>query len=259
MSSISLSMQAAAVFAGAFLILVAVTLIFPGLPPAQLFFEVLGFPQITGSFFGISVLTLLNGVVNGFLWGLVGAALYGLSRRGAERKTLPPMPVVVELPSAPPRPISVDERVEKIPPVMTVRKDYFRTEYDVKIIEGIGSLRGRLLNSMGIRTVDDLLRMGATKEGRQRIARRLDVGYRMVLSWVCRGDLLRVRGVGKQYSELLESAGVSSVADLATRNSRVLWHTLRGVNEAKRLVRRVPPRQTIEMWVYNAKKLEYYV
>lgn len=109
---------------------------------------------------------------------------------------------------------------------------------------------------MGVRTVDDLLRVGATTEGRQRIARRLAVGYMMVLSWVHRGDLLRVRGVGKQYSELLESAGVSSVADLSTRNARILWQTLRGVNRKKRLVRRVPPRKTIEMWVYNAKKLE---
>jgi hypothetical protein len=81
----------------------------------------------------------------------------------------------------------------------------------------------------------------------------------MVLSWVCRGDLLRVRGVGRQYSELLESAGVSSVADLSNRNALVLWQTLRGANRKKRLVRRVPPLETIEMWVYNAKKLDAIV
>jgi predicted flap endonuclease-1-like 5' DNA nuclease len=150
----------------------------------------------------------------------------------------------------------VDERAEIIPPAMTVKRSRFRIEQDVKTIEGIGSWRGRLLNSMEVRTVDDLLRVGATKEGRQRIARRLSVGYAMVLSWVHRGDLLRVRGVGKQYSELLESAGVSSVADLSARNARLLWQTLRGVNREKRLVRRVPPRKTIEMWVCNAKKLE---
>jgi len=249
-------MQAVAVFAGVFLILVVVTMVIPGLPPGELFFEVLGFPQVTGSLLGISVSTLLNGVVNGFLWGLVAAAVYGLSRRGTKPKQLPQMLRADELPSAPPRPILVDERVEKIPPSMTVRMERFRIDQDVKTIEGIGSLRGRLLNRMGIRTVDDLLRVGATREGRQRIARRLAVSYTMVLSWVHRGDLLRVRGVGKQYSELLESAGVSSVADLSIRNARVLWQTLRGVNGRKRLVRRVPPRKTIEKWVYNAKKLE---
>jgi predicted flap endonuclease-1-like 5' DNA nuclease len=252
-------MHAAAVFAGAFLTLVVVTVVIPGLPPGELFFEGLGFSQVTGSLLGISVSTLLNGVVNGFLWGLVAAVVYGLSRRRTGRKPLPQMPVANKLPATPPRPILVDERVERIPPAMTVKRERFRIDQDVKTIEGIGSWRGRLLNSMGIRTVDDLLRAGATREGRHHIARRLSVGYATVLSWVHRGDLLRVRGVGKQYSELLESAGVSSVTDLSSRNARVLWQALKGVNKEKRLVRRVPPRRTIEMWVYNAKKLELLV
>jgi predicted flap endonuclease-1-like 5' DNA nuclease len=254
--SVSLFMHAVAVFAGAFLVLVAVTLAIPGLPPGEMVFEVLGFQQMTGSFLGISFSTLLNGFVNGFLWGLVAAAVYALSRRGS-RKPLLPLPEPEELPSPPPRAMPVDERVEKIPPALTVRQRRFRMvrDRDVKTIEGIGPLRGRLLNGMGIRTVNDLLRVAATKVGRQRIANRLGVSYRMVLSWVYRGDLLRVRGVGRQYSELLESAGVSSVADLSNRNALVLWQTLRGVNREKRLVRRVPPRDTIEMWVYNAKRL----
>jgi predicted flap endonuclease-1-like 5' DNA nuclease len=258
--SLSLRMHAVAVFVGAFLILVVVTLAIPGLPPGELVCEVLGFPQVTGSFLGISVSTLLNGFVNGFLGGLVAGAVYALSRRGS-RKPLLPLPVAEKLPSPPPKAIPVDERVEKIPPAMTVREGRFRRfrmdrDRDVKMIEGIGSLRGRLLNGMGVRTVDDLLRVGATSVGRQRIARRLGVSYSMVLSWVHRGDLLRVKGVGRQYSELLESAGVSSVADLSNRNAFVLWKTLRDVNREKRLVRRVPPRETIEMWVYNAKKLD---
>ena len=216
-------MNALSVFAGAFLILAAITLVIPGLPPGELIFEVVGFPQATGSFIGISVSTLLNGLVNGFLWGLFAAAVYGFSRRG--REPLLPLPEPEELPSPPLKAMPVDERVERIPPAMTVREGRFRhvRDRDVKTIEGVGSLRGRLLNGMGVRTVDDLLRVGGTSVGRQRIARRLGVSYKMVLSWVHRGDLLRVRGVGRQYSELLESAGVTSVADLSSRNARVLW------------------------------------
>jgi predicted flap endonuclease-1-like 5' DNA nuclease len=193
------------------------------------------------------------------LWGLVAAAVYALSRRGTGRKPLVPLPEPEKLSSAPPRAILVDEREETIPPAMTVRQGRFRraraSDRDVKTIEGIGPLRGRLLNGMGVRTVDDLLRVGSTRGGRQRIAGRLGVSYGMVLSWVQRGDLLRVKGVGRQYSELLESAGVSSAADLSSRDSLVLWRTLRGVNREKGLVRRVPPSETIEMWVYNAKKV----
>jgi predicted flap endonuclease-1-like 5' DNA nuclease len=251
----SFRMNAVAVFAGAFLILTLVTLVIPVLPPGEFVLEVLGFPQVSGSFLGVSVSTILNGFVNGFLWGFALAAVYTLSRRGAERKPLLPLPEPEELPSTPPRSILVDEREEIIPPAMTVRVGRFRKDRDVKTIEGIGSLRGRLLNGMGVRTVDDFLSVGSTRVGRQRIASRLGVSYRMVLSWLQRGDLLRVKGVGSQYSELLESAGVSSVADLSSRDGLVLWRTLRGVNREKRLVRRVPPRETVEMWVYNAKKL----
>jgi predicted flap endonuclease-1-like 5' DNA nuclease len=256
--NVSLYMHAVAVFAGAFLVLVVVTLAIPSLPPGEMLFEVLTFPQMTGSFLGISVSTLLNGFVNGFLWGLVAAAVYALSRRKTGRKPLLPLPVPEELSSPPPKAMPVDERVEKIPPAMTVRQGRFRMvrDRDVKTIEGIGSLRGRLLNGMGVRTVGDFLGVGATRAGRQHIAKRLGVSYRMVLSWVYRGDLLRVRGVGRQYSELLESAGISSVTDLSNRNALVLWQTLRGVNREKRLVRRVPPLETIEMWVYDAKKLD---
>ena len=251
-------MNAVAVFVGAFLILAMVTLVIPSLPPGEFVLETLGFPQATESFLGISVSTILNGVLNGLLWGLVATAVYALSRRGTGRKPLLPLPEPEELPSPPPKAMPVNERVEKIPPAITVREGRFRNDrdHDIKTIEGIGSLRGRLLNGMGIRTVDDLLTVGATRGGRERIARRLSVSYKIVLSWVCRGDLLRVRGVGRQYSELLESAGVSSVTDLSNRNAFVLWQKLRGVNRKKRLVRRVPPRETIELWVYNAKKLD---
>jgi predicted flap endonuclease-1-like 5' DNA nuclease len=249
-------MNTVAVFAGAFLILAIITLIIPGLPPGELIFKVFEFPQSTGSVMGISISTLWNSLVNGFLWGLFAASIYGLSQRG--RKPLIPLPEPEKLPLPPLRAMPVDERVDKIPPAMTVREGRFRyvRDRDVKTIEGVGSLRGRLLNGMGIRTVDDLLMVGATSAGRQRIANRLGVSYRNVRSWVHRGDLLRVRGVGRQYSELLESAGVSSVTDLSNKNAFVLWQTLRDANRKKRLVRRVPPLGTIEMWVYSAKRLD---
>ena len=195
------------------------------------------------------------GVLNGLLWGIFAAAVFALALRGTQRKQIRPVPAPSELRASPPRPKLVIERVDTIPPAMTVRQNRFRKEQDVKKIEGIGPFRGRLLNKMGIVTVDDLLAVGATREGRQRIANRINVGYGTVLSWVCRADLLRVRGVGKQYSELLESAGVSSVSDLSTRNARVLWRRLRLVNRERMLVRRVPPPKTIESWVYNAKRL----
>ena len=77
----------------------------------------------------------------------------------------------------------------------------------------------------------------------------------MLLKWISRGDLLRVKGVGTQYSGLLEAAGVNSVADLSTRKPGYLHQTLKMVNAEKKLVRRVPPVRRIIAWVKYARDL----
>jgi predicted flap endonuclease-1-like 5' DNA nuclease len=101
-----------------------------------------------------------------------------------------------------------------------------------------------------------LLKVCATERGRKHLANEIGVPQSMLLKWVYRGDLLRVRGVGRKYATLLESAGVNTVSDLSTRNPRHLFQTLRTVNREKRLVRRTPPSKTIEIWVNIAGTLE---
>jgi predicted flap endonuclease-1-like 5' DNA nuclease len=247
-------MSAALIFAGAFILLIAITFIVPVLPPAQLLHDFLNIPQPTMSIWGVP-LALLNGVINGLFWGIIAAAAYSLSRH-LRRKPLAPLPVTRDLNEPPPKPMPLDYRADKYPPAFTIRRKRGRTDQDVETIEGIGSLRGRMLRTAGIRSIDDLLRAGATRRGRQRLAREVGVSYATMHRWVCRGDLLRVRGIGKQYSELLEAAGVATVTDLSMRIPRFLWQTLRDVNRERRLVRRIPPSKTIQIWVYRAKNLE---
>jgi predicted flap endonuclease-1-like 5' DNA nuclease len=126
----------------------------------------------------------------------------------------------------------------------------------IETINGIGPVYGESLRKSGIKTVNDLVRVGATKRGRERLARKIGVTNETLIKWVYRGDLLRVNGIGKKYSTLLESAGVNTVTDLSSRNPRFLHQTLRTVNREKNLVRRTPPSKTIEIWVNNAKNLE---
>jgi len=248
-------MSAAMIFAGAFILLIAITFILPVLPPAQLLHAFLNIPQPTTTILGVSLATLLNGVTNGLFWGIIAAATYSLSRH-IRRKPLAPMPVARDLAEPPPKPMPLDYRADRYPPTFTIRRKRGRTDQDVETIEGIGSLRGRMLRMAGIRSIDDLLRAGATRWGRQRLAREIGVSYSTLHRWVCRGDLLRVRGIGKQYSELLEAAGVATVTDLSTRIPRFLWQTLWDVNRERRLVRRIPPSKTIQTWVFRAKNLE---
>jgi predicted flap endonuclease-1-like 5' DNA nuclease len=248
-------MSAAVVFAGFFLALAAITFVIPFLPPAQLLYVTLNIPQPTQYVMGISIVTLLQCATNGFIWGIFAAAIYSLSSRNHRSKKLRPLPAHQQLHETPPRPKPLDWRADKYPPTLIIRKERGRTEQEIETIEGIGALRGRMLRNAGIRTVDDLLRAGPTRLKRQRLASEFGVSYITISKWVYRADLLRIRGIGSQYSELLETAGVKTVTTLSQRDPLDLWQKLKAVNRRRRLVRRIPPLRTVETWVYKARNL----
>jgi len=125
----------------------------------------------------------------------------------------------------------------------------------LEIIEGIGPVYAERLRAAGIGTVEALLRAGATPEGRKELAERTRIGDEYILDWVNRADLMRVRGVGEEYSDLLEKAGVDTVIELAQRNADNLYKKLLQVNAEKRLVRRLPNRGMVTRWVAQAKML----
>jgi len=125
----------------------------------------------------------------------------------------------------------------------------------LETIEGIGPVYADKLRAAGIGTVEALLRAGATPEGRQELAERTGMGAEYILDWVNRADLMRVRGVGEEYSDLLEKAGVDTVIELAQRNPDNLHQKLLEVNVEKRLVRRPPTWGMVTRWVEHAKVL----
>ena len=125
----------------------------------------------------------------------------------------------------------------------------------LEIIEGIGPVYAERLRAAGIGTVEALLRAGATPEGRKELAERTRIGDEYILDWVNRADLMRVRGVGEEYSDLLEKAGVDTVIEMAQRNPDHLYKKLLQVNAEKRLVRRLPNRGMVTRWVAQAKML----
>jgi predicted flap endonuclease-1-like 5' DNA nuclease len=84
-------------------------------------------------------------------------------------------------------------------------------------IEGVGAAYGQKLSAVGITTTDELLAKGATASGRKALAEQSGIGEGLILRWVNHADLYRVSGIGKQFAELLEAAGVDSVPELAQR------------------------------------------
>jgi predicted flap endonuclease-1-like 5' DNA nuclease len=122
-------------------------------------------------------------------------------------------------------------------------------------IEGIGPAWADKLKAQGITTTDALLKEGATPAGRKAIAAATTIDERKILEWVNHADLARINGVGWEYADLLEAAGVDTIPELAQRNAENLYATLVEVNESKKLVRRMPSTAQIEAWIAEARSL----
>lgn len=130
--------------------------------------------------------------------------------------------------------------------------------YKIADIEGVGDAMSQKLTKAGIKTVSGLLKKGATKKGRKELAEASGIDEAVILKWVNMADLYRISGIGKQYAELLEKAGVDTVKELRMRNAENLVAKLAEVNAAgkKRLVRLLPGLKRVEGWIEEAKKLE---
>jgi predicted flap endonuclease-1-like 5' DNA nuclease len=140
--------------------------------------------------------------------------------------------------------------------------DRMRVEPGVKIrskglssIEGIGERFAQTLKDYGIRTTVDLLGIGATRKGRTFIEKTTGISNKLVLDWVNRVDLSRIRGVGEDYADLLEASGVDTVPELAQRNPQNLYQKLVEVNAEKKLVRQLPGEAQLANWIEQAKNL----
>ena len=122
-------------------------------------------------------------------------------------------------------------------------------------IEGIGPKYGAKLAKIGIRTTEALLKKGADPKGRKEIEEASGIGHKLILEWVNLADLFRIKGIGEEYSDLLEEAGVDTVVELAKRRSDNLYQKIIEVNNAKKLVRRPPSESMVADWIIQAKKL----
>ncbi|MGC9357479.1 MAG: DUF4332 domain-containing protein, partial [Anaerolineae bacterium] len=107
----------------------------------------------------------------------------------------------------------------------------------------------------GIQSVESLLKQGATPAGRREIETMTEISHESILDWVNRADLMRVKGIGEEYSDLLEKAGVDTVMELARRNPENLYAKILEINEEKHLVRRPPSLNLVKRWIEQAQNL----
>ncbi len=122
-------------------------------------------------------------------------------------------------------------------------------------VEGIGKKYAEKLSKIGVKTTDALLKAGATPKGRKELETKSGISGDLLLKWVNHVDLYRIKGVGSEYSELLEAAGVDTIPELAQRKAANLAQKIVEVNKAKKLVRKLPVESQIADWIEQAKKL----
>lgn len=122
-------------------------------------------------------------------------------------------------------------------------------------IEGIGPVYKKKLKAIGIATTEKLLELGGMPKGRKELAEKTGIGEALILEWVNLSDLFRIKGVGSEYSDLLEEAGVDTVVELSKRVPKNLFDKMVEINTAKKLVRKMPVEKQVADWVDQAKKL----
>ena len=127
--------------------------------------------------------------------------------------------------------------------------------YKIEDVEGIGATYGEKLRAAGIEDTDALLAAIKTPADRKALAEKTGIADGHILKWANMVDLYRIKGVGSEYSELLEAAGVDTVPELAQRNAANLAAKMIEVNNAKSLTRRVPTEADCEKWIAEAKTL----
>jgi predicted flap endonuclease-1-like 5' DNA nuclease len=126
----------------------------------------------------------------------------------------------------------------------------------IEDVEGIGPAFAQKLSAAGVTTTDALLDRGATSSGRDRLSQETGISERLLLEWVNHADLMRINGVGSEYADLLEAAGVDSCAELARRNAANLATTFQELDAARpNTVRQIPSETTIAGWIDQADKL----
>ena len=125
----------------------------------------------------------------------------------------------------------------------------------IEVIEGIGTADVSALSRAGVTHVRHMLQRAATPSGREALARETGLSTGQLLEWVNHIDLMRIRGVGAEYSDLLEAAGVDSPVELAQRSPARLALLLAETNAQQPLVRRVPSEKVLAGWISEARTL----
>ena len=124
-------------------------------------------------------------------------------------------------------------------------------------VEGIGPVYADKLKSAGAETTKDLLKLAKTPADRKKLAETSGISETLILKWANHADLMRIKGIGGEFAELLEKIGVDTVKELRKRNAQNLHEAVQKFDlTTSTIVRRKPSKASIQAWVKQAKRLK---
>jgi predicted RecB family nuclease len=127
--------------------------------------------------------------------------------------------------------------------------------YPITSLDGMDEDAVALLREAGIRTTEKLLEAAKDARGRKVLATRTGLDEKVILSWANKADRMRIKGMGKDYADLLQAAGVKTVRDLKYRNPSRLAMAMAAANKKKKLVQVLPSEKAVVRWIDQAKRL----
>jgi len=129
-------------------------------------------------------------------------------------------------------------------------------DYKIIDIEGVGDVYAEKLTAAGINKVSELLEKCAAPKGRKELAEKTGISDKLILRWTNHADLFRINGIGPQFAELLEAAGVDTVKEFRHRVAENLQPKLEELNAARHICGRVPSATEVQKMIDQAKELE---
>jgi predicted RecB family nuclease len=127
--------------------------------------------------------------------------------------------------------------------------------YPITDIDGIDDDVAAVFKAAGIRSTDRLLEAARTVKGRKLLAEKTGFSEKQLLCWANVADRMRIKGISKEYADLLQAAGVDTVKELKYRNPLNLAKAMADANRKRRLVRQLPSEKVVRRWIENARIL----
>lgn len=128
--------------------------------------------------------------------------------------------------------------------------------YPITDIGGIDGDVAASLKSVGIRSTAKLLDQARTVKGRKGLAEKTGLSEKQLLCWANMADRMRIKGISKEYAELLQAAGVNTVKELRYRSPANLAKAMAEANTKRKMVRLLPSEKVVTRWIETAQKLE---